>query len=149
MVRPISTVLSRQIRNSASPTRDTLMSQTQTDLEFITPIARSLDEMQMWQTILPRGEGLRNEEYLGQVEEALRRAGIHYGQQSSMNPHPSPNSSPDVFMTSPIRLSLSTETWNTSPTPNGQSPLLCMNPSGPPSHMFLSPLNNGPKITYS
>nr|CCV02668.1 hypothetical protein [Euphorbia caput-medusae latent virus] len=112
---------------------------------YTTPIARSQEEMQTWQTILPREENLTNEEYLGQVEEALRRQGIQFGLPSSLNPHPSPNSSPESNMSNHMSGQLSSAIWSMQQTVNGPSPLLCSNPD---LSIFLaspSPFNNGPK----
>nr|ANA76330.1 C3 [Euphorbia caput-medusae latent virus] len=139
------TALSRWTRGSTPPTNGSSTSRIQMGWPHTTPIARSQEEMQTWQTILPREDNLTNEEYLGQVEEALRRQGIQYGQPSSLNPHPSPNSSPESNMSSHTSGPLNSEIWSMQQTVNGPSPLLCSNPD---LSIFLaspSPFNNGPK----
>lgn len=143
------TVLSSWTRGSAPRHRDSLTSQTPTELGFTTPIARSQEEMLMWQTILPREDNLRNEEYLGQVEEALRRAGIQYGQTSSMNPPPSPSFSIESRLSNHMSGPLNYEISNMQQTVNGQSNLVCTFPNGQCSIMYPSPLGNGQTPTYS
>nr|ANA76379.1 C3 [Euphorbia caput-medusae latent virus] len=143
------TALSRWTRGSTQQTNVSSTSRTQMEWLHTTPIARSPEEMLTWQTILPREDNLRNEEYLGQVEEALRRTGIQFGPPSSSNPHPSPNSSPESNMSNHMSGPPNSEIWSTQPTVNGPSPLLCSNPDLSNFLASPSPFNNGPKQIYS
>nr|ANA76264.1 C3 [Alfalfa leaf curl virus] len=156
-MRPVSrifTALSRRARSLISRTPGSSTSRTRWEgtrstLEPFIQTARSQEEMQTWLTTLPREDSTRSEDFLRQVEEALRSLGIQSGQQSSMNPHPSPTSSPEFNMTSPSYGQLSSETWNTPQMQNGRILYLCINPDSQIFLMSPRPLGNGQNRTYS
>nr|AYP63908.1 C3 [Alfalfa leaf curl virus]AYP63965.1 C3 [Alfalfa leaf curl virus] len=156
-MRPVSrnfTALSRRTRGLISRTRGsstsrTLEGGTRYSSEPFIQTVRSQEEMQTWLTTLPREDSTRSEDFLRQVKEALRSLGIQSGQQSSMNPHPSPNSSPEYNEISPMSGPLNSEIWNTPPMQSGQIQFLCMNPDSEIFLMCPTPLENGPKITYT
>nr|AVH79891.1 C3 [Alfalfa leaf curl virus] len=154
-MRPVSrifTALSRRARSLISRTQGSSISRIQEDGTRSTSdpfiqTARSQEEMQTWLTTLPREDSLRNEEYSRLVEEALRNLGIQSGQRFSMNPHPSPSSSPEYNTTSPSSGQLNSGTWNTQQIPSGQILYLCMNPDSEIFLMCPSPLENGQNKT--
>nr|ANA76211.1 C3 [Alfalfa leaf curl virus] len=156
-MRPVSrifTALSRQTRSLISRTPGSSTSRTPEDgmrstLEPFIQTARSQEEMQTWLTTLPREDSTRSEDFLRQVEEALRSLGIQSGQRSSMNPHPSPTSSQEYNTNSPSYGQLSLETWSTQPTPSGRTLYLCINPDSQVFLMSPRPLGNGQNRTYS
>nr|ANA76229.1 C3 [Alfalfa leaf curl virus] len=155
-MRPVSrifTALSRRTRSLISRTPGSSTSRTQEEgtrstLEPFIQTARSQEEMQTWLTTLPREDSTRNEDFLRQVEEALRSLGIQSGQRFSMNPHPSPSSSPELNVASPTYGQLNSETWNMQQIPSGQqTPYLCMNPDSGISLMYRIPFENGQNKT--
>nr|QVS02729.1 C3 protein [Trifolium virus 1]QVS02801.1 C3 [Trifolium virus 1] len=151
-MRPVSrifTVLPRRTRNLISRTQGSLTSRNQMEQPRFIQTARSQEEMETWLTTLQREDSSRSEDFLRQVEEALRSLGIQSGQQSSTNPHPSPNSSPEYNEINHSSGQLSSETWNTQQMPNGQTLFLCIHPDSQISLMSQTPLGNGLNRTYS